>query len=82
MLPDNIVIGTPLVDLKLLGITDDEITITEQETFLPKILVKHGFFKSTSQIRKNRHDLWRDLNRPNLEELKIGHKRVWLVVGL
>ena len=81
MLPDNIVIGTPLVNLSLLGITQSEFTITDEERFLPKLLVKYGFFKSNSQLRKNRPDLWRTLDKPDFEEIKIGHKRVWIVVG-
>ena len=81
MLPNNIIIGTPLVNLSQLGITQSEITITDEERFLPKLLVKYGFFKSTSQLRKNRSDLWRTLDKPDYEEIKIGHKRVWIVVG-
>jgi len=81
MLPNNIIIGTPLVNLSLLGITPTEITITDEERFLPKLLVKHGFFKSTSQLRKNRSDLWKTLDKIDFKEIKIGHKRVWIVVG-
>ena len=78
---DNIIIGKPLTSIKSHDITEDENTVFEEERFLPKLLVKYGFFKSTSQIRKNRPDLWRELNKVDFEELKIGHKRVWLVVG-
>jgi len=81
MLPNNIIIGIPLVPLSQLGITPTEVTITDEERFLPKLLVKYGFFKSTSQLRKNRSDLWRTLDKPDYEEIKIGHKRVWIVVG-
>lgn len=81
MQPQNIIIKQPLVDLTLLDITDEENTVFESETFLPRILVKYGLFKSTSQIKKNRPDLWRDLTEPEFTELKIGHRRVWLVVG-
>ena len=81
MLPNNIIIGTPLVNLSQLGITQSEITITDEERFLPKLLVKYGFFKFNSQLRKNRPDLWRTLDKPDFEEIKIGHKRVWIVVG-
>jgi len=81
MLPHNIIIGTPLVSLSQLGITQSEFTITDEEKFLPKLLVKYGFFKSTSQLRKNRPDLWRTLDKPDFEEIKISHKRVWIVVG-
>jgi len=81
IIPNNIVIDKPLVDLKLLGIENDEITVFEEERFLPRILVKHGFFKSTSQVRKNRPDLFIELNNLDFIELKIGHKRLWIVVG-
>jgi hypothetical protein len=87
MQPDNIIIKTPLVDLSILlsdwnnKIPDSDITVYDDETFLPRLLVKYEFFKSTSQLRKNRPDLWRELDRVDFEELKIGHKRVWLVVG-
>ena len=81
MYPDNIIVGSPLVDLDKLGIQESENTIFENERFLPRLLVKYGFFKSTSQLRKNRPDLWRELNSINFEEIKIGHKRVWIVTG-
>jgi len=81
MIPQNIVIGKLLVDLKILGIEDDEITVFENERFLPKILVKHGFFKSTSQIKKNRPDLFVELDNLDFIELKIGHKRLCVIVG-
>jgi len=42
MLPHNIIIGTPLVSLSQLGITQSEFTITDEEKFLPKLLVKYG----------------------------------------
>ena len=80
MIPNN-VIGTPLVDLKLLGIEDDEITVFETERFLPKLLKEYGLFKSTSQIRKNRPDLFIELDKIDFIELKIGHKRLWIIVG-
>lgn len=35
------------------------ITLRSDEVFLPRVLVEAGFFPSTSQIRKNRPDLWR-----------------------
>jgi len=81
MFPENIIIGKPLVDTKILGIKDNEIILHEQERFLPNILIKHGFFKSKSQIKKNRPDLFIELNKIDFIEVKIGHKRLWLVVG-
>lgn len=57
----NIVIGTPLVHLDALGVTEDEQTITlsfedllndEDQVFLPTVLKQAGIFKSTSDIRQ------------------------------
>jgi len=79
--PDNIIIGRPLTSIKSHDITKDENTAFDEERFLPKLLVKYGFFKSTSQIRKNRPDLWRELSKVDCEELKIGYKKVYIVVG-
>ena len=81
MFPENIVIGKPLVDLRLLGIENEEVTVFDQEKFLPKLLKKYGFFKSISQIKKNRPDLLIELNKVDFIEFKIGHKRLWLIVG-
>jgi len=95
--PDNIVIGTPpRIDnapdiewqdwLPELGVDPEEITVFETETHLPRILVKHGFFSSTSKVRKatpkkGQLPFVRDLTGPELTVLKIGHKRVSLIVG-
>ena len=97
MIPQNIVIGTPpriedaadvawLDWLPVLGVQPGEHTVFETETHLPRILVKHGLFTSTSKVRKatpakGQLPFVRDLERPELTELKIGHKRVWLIVG-
>lgn len=81
--PDNIIIGEPLVDLKSLGIDVlNESTVYEDgEIFIPKILKKYGFFSSTSQVKKNRPDLWREVEFPEFSILEIGHRRVCIVVG-
>lgn len=83
--PDNIIIGEPLVDLEDLGIdeySEEEVTAYEnEEVFLPRILKKYGFFKSTNQVRKNRPDLWREVNFPEFSILEIGHRRLCIVVG-
>ena len=58
---DNIIIGTPLVELHLLGVTEEESTLSfgvdelkndKGELFLPAILTKVGFFKSNGQVRQ------------------------------
>jgi hypothetical protein len=79
-IPDNIVIGKPIVDLDKLGIRPNENTVFEnEEVFIPRILKKYGFFKSTSQVKKNRPDLWREVKDLEMIKLEIGHKRVWLI---
>lgn len=101
---DNIVIGSPLVALELLGVSKKEETITfdmddvrneKGDIFLPALLVKVGFFKSTGQVRqinKQRQgnekfkndpdqDLWRNIIRPEFTEFKIGKRVFWLIVG-
>lgn len=85
-LPENVVVGQPLVSLEALGISKKERTIFETETFLPRLLVKHGFFKSTSEvkragIKKGQLPLWRKLDTPEFTYIETGHKRLWLIVG-
>jgi len=42
-IPDNILIGEPLVDLDKLGIEETENTVYEnEEVFIPRILKKYG----------------------------------------
>ncbi len=36
-------------------------TIYTSETWLPRLLVDLDFFPSTSEIKRNRKDLWRDV---------------------
>lgn len=53
----------------------------EEERFLPKLLVKYGFTSSVKEIRRNRQDLVEELNNLDFLEIKIGKKRLWIVVG-
>ncbi len=57
----NIIIGTPLVSLELLGVDDteesvavsmEEATNDKGEIFLPTILKNVGLFKSNNEIRQ------------------------------
>lgn len=78
----NIVIGTPLVSLETLGVDiKEQGTAFDEERFLPKLLVKYGFALSISEIRRNRQDLVRHLNKTDMELIKIGKKKVWIIVG-
>jgi len=85
---ENIVIGKPLVSLDtLLGDESNpnynwqEITVYEDEIFLPKLLVKHGFTSSVKEIRRNRPDLVINLETPDFLEIKLGKKKLWVVIG-
>ena len=75
----NIVIGNPLVTIE--DIFGDEKVEIETERFLPKILVKRGIFKSTSQVRKNRPDLGRNLDDIGFEEIKVGKRHLFILIG-
>lgn len=37
--------------------------VLAEEKFLPHVLVELGVFPSTSEIRRNRKDLWRDIDK-------------------
>lgn len=85
---ENIVIGTPLVSLDtLLGdernsnYNWEEVTVYEEERFLPKLLVKYGFTSSVKEIRRNRPDLVITLENIDFLEIKLGKKKLWVVVG-
>ena len=61
IVPDNIVIGTPLVPLEDLGVEETETVLEisledatndQGNVFLPHILVQVGVFNSTSECRK------------------------------
>jgi len=74
----DIVIGTPLVPPAELGFSDPIVTT---ERFLPKLLVNLGIFKSTSEVRRNKPELWATLDKPDILELKIGKRKLWILVG-
>jgi len=76
----NIIIGKPLVKPEELY-TDEIIHLHTEERFLPNILVKIGIFKSVNEVRKNRSDLFKELNDLDFIHLKIGKHHIWIVVG-
>lgn len=81
----NVVVGKPLVELyHLYGLDEtlcEVIDLFTEERFLPKILVEIGFFKSNGEVRRNRPDLVRELNRLEFTHIKVGKKHLWLTVG-
>ncbi len=88
-IPENIVIKTPLVPLEALGVLSDEVTVFENELFLPRVLVAYGIYKTTSDVKRNikafekRNGFspWMTLERPMFEYIKVGRKHFWLIVG-
>lgn len=67
------------------GISDlyceESIDLYTEERFLPKILVQIGFFRSNSEVRKNRPDLVVELNELDFIDIRVGKKRLCLTVG-
>lgn len=58
----------------------DKTTWTN-ERFLPKILVDLGFTTSTSEIRRNRPDLVKTLDKIRFLEIKLGKRKLWILIG-
>ena len=86
---ENIVIGTPLVSIASLLSDGPEDWIQNEykktkctgNRFLPQILKDIGAVKSTSEIKRNRPDLWVELKDPDCFWIKIGKRRFYVVVG-
>ena len=88
---ENIVIGRPLVDARYLFALNDKDwdkneskkTLFTNETFLPKILVAAGIYKSTSEVRRNRPDLVINLDKIDfIDKLKVAKKKfIWIARG-
>ena len=91
MYVENIVIGTPIDNPQelLSSSTSDWLyneknkTLFTQETFLPRILVDLGIYKSINEIRRNKPELVLNLTQPDyFDSLKVSKKRwLWIVVG-
>lgn len=77
----NVVIGLPIVHKTSDLYSNEQIDSYTEETFLPKILVEIGFFKSNSEVRKNRPDLVMELNKLDFIFIKVGKKYLCLTVG-
>jgi hypothetical protein len=86
---ENIVIGIPLIKPeKILANSvkdwvnnESEKTVHTLERFLPEILVNYGFTTSISEIRRNRPDLVKTLNKPDFLKIKLGKRKLWILVG-
>ena len=60
---------------------EKEKTFYTEERFLPKILVEIGATKSISEIRRNRKDLMITLDELDYKEIKLGKRRIFVLVG-
>lgn len=88
---ENIVIGSPidnpqeLLSSSISDWIDNEKpkTLFTHETFLPRILVDIGIYKSINEIRRNKPELVLNLTQPDyFDSLKVAKKRwLWIVVG-
>ena len=88
---ENIVIGQPLLPASkfFASSTEDWLanerdkTYRTNERFLPRILVDLGFFPSTSEVKRNKPELFINLNDLDFLEIKVNKKkRVWILVGI
>lgn len=60
---------------------EKEKTLFTSERFLPNLLVEIGIAKSKNEIRKNRPDLVRSLDKIDFEIIKWGKKFVFIAIG-
>lgn len=88
---ENIVIGKPLVNEAIIfGSSNEDWCENEQhkthwtnERFLPRILVDLGFFSSTSEVKRNKPEFFKNLNELDFFKLKVNKKKtVWILVGI
>jgi hypothetical protein len=86
---ENVVIGKPIVPGWTLLASDEDDwknieeskTLFTEERFLPKILVSIGIFKSNSEVKRNRPDLFKSLDKLDFIKIKINKRKLWIVVG-
>ena len=73
---ENIVIGKPIVE-------PSTMFATNEERFLPRILVDIGIYPSVNEIRRNKPELMIELNWLDfIDNLKVSKKRrLWILVG-
>ena len=58
----------------------DNVLFTE-ERYLPKLMVDCGLVKSISEVRRNRPELIKILDKPDFIEVKWGKSRLYIQVG-
>ena len=58
----------------------DNVLFTE-ERYLPKLMVDCGLVKSISEVRRNRPELIKTLDKPDFIEVKWGKSRLYIQIG-
>lgn len=85
----NIVIGKPLVEpWQLISNSKEEFekfdkknTLFTNERFLPKLLVDAGIVKSNSEVKRNKPELWINLNIIDCIWVKWGKQKIFIIIG-
>ena len=85
----NVVVGKLLCEPHMLFALDEADwennekaeTLFTEERFLPRILVEAGIAKSSTEVRKNRPELFKELNNVDFIKIKWGKKFLWIAVG-
>lgn len=85
----NVIIGEPLVKPKsLLSVNEadwvnneQEYTVHTQTRFLPTLMKEIGMVNSTSEVRRNKPDLVKTLDKPDCLTVKWGKKIIFIIVG-
>lgn len=86
---ENIVIGTPLCNPATLisdnldewASYDKAQTLFTETRWLPAVLKEAGVVPSTSEVKRNRPDLCRELNQIETFFVNWGKRRVYIIVG-
>ena len=91
MIYRNVVIGIPLsepweliaVDERDWEENEKEYTLFTETRYLPAVLKEAGLGQSTREVRRNRPDLCVTFAEDRLDclDIKLGKKRLWVVVG-
>lgn len=78
----DVIVGTDKwTDEELARLWDFNAPTRTPDRFLPRILVTLGVAKSTSEVKRNRPDLFTTLCTPDYREIKYGRHRVAIIVN-
>lgn len=85
----NIVIGTPLVPAEeLIAVnkedwegTEKSQTLFTKTRFMPAVLKEAGVVPSVNEVRRNRPEYVRDLEKLDCIWVKWGKKKLYIIVG-